>query len=252
MSSNRARSTQAEPTHESLYTSPTIDAWSDEDHLLLLECWARDGYQFGDIAQRIGIGLNTLIKWRQKSEKINNALNQGRELIDYKVENALLKSALGYKTREVKVTTTMRNGRVVETIEEVLDKEQAPNVSAIQCWLYNRRSDKWRNMNSRANLIDELGEDANIEITITKAGSNPNTSGAESNEDDKEWQDEINNSVSVKTKTKKQMAEDKKKAEAAKKDRNKKGRSIENPKTKIEENDEEDLDYWPEDWEDSE
>ena len=32
---------------------------------------------------------------------IDKALKAGREIIDYKVENALLKSALGYKTKEV-------------------------------------------------------------------------------------------------------------------------------------------------------
>ena len=45
------------------------------------------------------------------------------KLVSTEKENALLKSALGYKTKEVKVTTTMRYGKVVETIKEVTDKE---------------------------------------------------------------------------------------------------------------------------------
>lgn len=246
MSANRA--TKVEPMQDALYSSPTIEVWSDENHLLLLECWSRDGYQFADIAQRIGISPGTLIKWRKREKKIDDALLQGRELIDYKVENALLKSALGYKTKEVKVITTMRNGKVVETIEEVTDKEQAPNVSAIQCWLYNRRSDKWRNMNSRANIIDELGEDADIEITITRQGSNSNQQNIEDDGDDKEWQDEVNKSVTVRPKTAAERADDRKKAkkEAAKK----KDQSTKKLKTKVEEED--DIDYWPDDWEDSE
>ena len=28
--------------------------WLEEDNLMLLECWARDGYTFQDIANRIG------------------------------------------------------------------------------------------------------------------------------------------------------------------------------------------------------
>ena len=64
--------------------------WLEEDNLMLLECWARDGYTFQDIANRIGISLSTLRAWRAQYSDIDNALKKGREIIDYKVENALL------------------------------------------------------------------------------------------------------------------------------------------------------------------
>lgn len=100
--------------------------WLEEDNLMLLECWARDGYTFQDIANKIGIAVSTLRTWRAQYPEFDEALKRGREIIDYKVENALLKSALGYKTKEIRVTTTMRYGKVVETIKEATDKEQAP------------------------------------------------------------------------------------------------------------------------------
>lgn len=221
--------------------------WLEEDNLMLLECWARDGYTFEDIANKIGISYSTLRKWREKYPEIDNALKTGREIIDYKVENALLKSALGYKTKEVKVTTTMRYGKVVETIKEVTDKEQAPNVSAIQCWLYNRTPKKWKNMNSRANIFDEVDEDTSIQVIVTRA-SNNNTSKTTdtSDSDNEEWEDEINSSIQIRKSTDEEK-------EAAKKEKaNAKKQSQQNVATKVETEAEDDLDYWPDDWEDDE
>lgn len=217
--------------------------WLEEDNLMLLECWARDGYTFQDIANRIGIAVSTLRMWRMQYEDIDNALKKGREIIDYKVENALLKSALGYHTKEVKVTTTIRYGKTVETIKEVTDKEQAPNVSAIQCWLYNRLPNKWKK--NRDQLIELDEEDTKIQVTVTRASqqSKPNVQQDES--DDKEWQDEVNQSIEIRSTTEEERAE------AAKKKAKTKGESSQSMSTKVEnEASDEDLDYWPDDWED--
>lgn len=224
-----------------------VDAWIDEDQLMLLECWARDGYTYQDIANRIGITTRTLADWRINFPEIERALKNGREIVDYKVENALLKSALGYKTKEVKVTTTIRRGVVVEETKEVVDKEQAPNVSAIQCWLYNRLPNKWKR--NRDSIIDLSEEDSTIQVTVTRASKKE-----EEQEDDKEWQDEVNQSISVRGKTKQEIENDKK--EKAKKEKKKKesevdkyGRPQGRPQT-IVEDEKNDLDYWPDDWED--
>ena len=70
-----------------------VDEWLEDDKLMLLEAWARDGYTYVDIADRIGIAPSTLRKWRTQYEEIDKALKTGREIIDYKVENALLKGS---------------------------------------------------------------------------------------------------------------------------------------------------------------
>ena len=215
--------------------------WLEEDQLMLLECWARDGYTFEDIANRVGISYSTLRAWRKQYPEIDKALKTGREIIDYKVENALLKSALGYKTKEVKVTTIIRNGKVVETMKEVLDKEQAPNVSAAQCWLYNRLPKKWKNMNSRANILDDMDEDTSIQVIVTRA-SNNNTANT-NNSEDEQWQDEVNQSIEIRKSTEEEIAAAEREKEKAKK------KDCQNVPTKVESEAEDDLDYWPEDWE---
>lgn len=230
--------------------------WLEEDNLMLLECWARDGYTFEDIANRIGISSNALRLWRKQYPEINKALKAGREIVDYKVENALLKSALGYRTKEVKVITTMRYGKVVETIKEVTDKEQAPNVYAAQCWLYNRLPKKWKNMNSRANILDDMDEDTSIQVIVTRATKEKENENVKPTQiensnsiknEDEEWQDEVNHSIKIRKSTE----EEKEAAKKAKAAQNKSNNQNElNVSTKIENEAEDDLDYWPDDWED--
>ena len=227
--------------------TPTAEEWLEEDNLMLLECWARDGYTFQDIANKMGIANSTLTLWRRKHPDIERALSVGRELIDYKVENALLKAALGYRTKEVKVTTTIRYGKVVETVKETIDKEQAPNVSAAQCWLYNRLPKKWKNMNSRSNILEDLGdEDTSIQVTVTRASKNPHAQSTpptdHSNEVDSEWVDEINESIEIR-----QMTEEEQKEAKRAKDKAKASESV---ATKVVVEQEDDPDYWPDDWED--
>ena len=212
-----------------------VDTWIEEDKLLLIECWARDGYTMQDIANRIGITDKTLREWRKEYPEIQKAISNGKEIIDYKVENALLKSALGYKTKEAKVTTIMRYGKVVETQKEVTEKDQAPNVTACQVWLYNRCPDKWKK--NRDNLIELEEEDTSIQVTVVRKGKD------NKDEDDKEWQDEVNTKIEI---SKNQNEDSDKQAKKKKK------KETEKTNKSVTKKESDDLDYWPDDWEDEE
>ena len=183
--------------------------WLDEDKLMLLECWSRDGYTYQDIADKIGITTRTLSMWREKYPEINEALNKGREIVDYKVENALLKAALGYKAKETRVVieTDRKRGDVVTTTRETLTRDVAPNVTACQVWLYNRLPDRWKR--NRDKLVELTDEDSNIQVTVTRAAKD-------------DGEDKVNEQVVVKPKKAQQPAPEP----------------------------EQDLDYWPDDWED--
>lgn len=235
------------PDAEELFdrTQTFADWCKDDDNLLLVESWTRDGYTITDIANRLGISPTLITRARREVPEFDAALRVGRELVDYKVENALLRVALGYKTKEVKVTTTMRYGKVVETIKEVTEKEQAPNVSAIQTWLYNRQKDKWRNMSGKASLVDELGDDTSIEITVKRASDN------ETEITDVEATVEDDGSEARTVEVRKRTPAEKKKAEEAKAKQAKDKREAERRTTEvIEDDDSPNLDEWPEDWED--
>ena len=200
-----------------------IKKWEQEDNLILLSGWMRDGFTKTDIAKKMGISLNTLNCLERASKAISGALKAGAEVIDYKVENALLKAALGFAKREVKTVTVIKGGVVVEEREEVTESQQAPNVYAIQSWLYNRRPDKWcKNPEQRITLES----DDTVSIVVTRA-SNDET-GTRPILDES-----VNKSVTVRG-----MTDEEKKAANSKK---RKG---------YKENGEIDVDYWPDDWED--
>ena len=224
----------------------SVDDWITDDGLLLLESWARDGYTMTDISNKIGIDNDCFLRWKDRYPEIRKAVSKGKELVDYQVENALLKSALGYKTKEVKVTTTMRYGKVVETIKEVTDKEIAPSVPAIQMWLYNRNKDKWKNMNNAKGMFDDMEEDSSIEITVTRANKNETTNGDAPSASDDDYDTAVEEKeVKVRKRTKAET-------EAVEKSKkNKKAKQAAD--TVVEEesdNQEVDLDEWPEDCED--
>lgn len=192
-----------------------IDKLFDEDTLILIEGLARDGYTNQDIALRLGIDPSVLYNAKRTRPEINAAINRGKQVVDYKVENALLKSALGYKTKETKVTTIMRYGKVVEEQTETLEKEVAPNSISCQVWLYNRCPDKWKRNRDKV-LEDE--EEATIQVTVKRATD-------ESELDENESWSDVNKTVTIK---------------------NKKQKGNQNKKES------EDLDYWPDDWTDEE
>lgn len=69
--------------------------WLTPEGLIKLEGWARDGLTDEQIARNIGIVESTLYDWKNKFPDISESLKKGKEVVDYEVENALLKKALG-------------------------------------------------------------------------------------------------------------------------------------------------------------
>lgn len=120
--------------------------WLEADNLIRLEGWARDGLTDEQIAHNIGITTTTLYDWKKKYPKFTDAIKRGKEVVDRIVENALLKSAMGYKYDEV-VKERIYNPETGESeMVEVkrTTKDVAPNVTALIFWLKNRQSEKWR------------------------------------------------------------------------------------------------------------
>lgn len=105
-----------------------INDWLEKDKLILLEGWSRDGLTNEQIANNIGINVKTLYDWKNKESDICNALKKGREIVDYEVENALLKSAL------------------------------EGNTTAQIFWLKNRRKMQWRDKVEYETNADELNK----------------------------------------------------------------------------------------------
>ena len=132
-----------------------INEWLEKDKLILLEGWARDGLTDEQIAKNIGINRTTLYDWKKKETNIADALKKGKEVIDFEVENALLKRALGYEYEE----ETYENGILTKKVK----KQVPPDTTAQIFWLKNRQVKKWRDKveiadNDAIKKLDELLE----------------------------------------------------------------------------------------------
>lgn len=91
-----------------------IDEWLEPDNLILLEGWARSGLTNEQIAYNMGIAPKTLYEWKNKKSEISDALKRNKDIVDFEVENALLKNAM------------------------------EGNVTAQIFWLKNRKKFEWR------------------------------------------------------------------------------------------------------------
>lgn len=139
-----------------------------EEGLILVQCMARDGMYEKDIAEKLGIKFQTFWAWKNKYPELKQALTMGKELVDYKVENALLKSALGYKTTTVKTIINNnpdKNGNREVKIEKT-ETEVGPNTTACLAWLNNRKPEQWRR--NRDNIAEYEDKKSGITINIVK------------------------------------------------------------------------------------
>lgn len=127
--------------------------WDEvKEKLTLVEAWARDGLIEEQIAKNLGIGVSTLSKYKVEHVELVEALKSGKEVVDYQVENSLLKRAMGYSYTEKEY----RDGELVkETVKEV-----APDTTAQIFWLKNRKPKEWRDKQD----VDITGD---IKINIT-------------------------------------------------------------------------------------
>lgn len=80
----------------------------------LIEGWAKEGLTDEQISRNLGISKVTFYKYKASCSELSELLKKSKEVVDYEVENALYKSAIG------------------------------GNVSAMIFWLKNRRPDKWK------------------------------------------------------------------------------------------------------------
>lgn len=117
-----------------------------KEKLSLIECWARDGLTDEQISNNLGISTTTFYEYKSKYPEFSDTLKKGKEVIDYEVENSLLKKALGYEYKEI--TKEMKYNREKEVYELVVTKEVTkqviPDTTAQIFWLKNRKPRQWR------------------------------------------------------------------------------------------------------------
>lgn len=117
-----------------------------KEKLLLVESWTRDGLTDEQIANNLGISKDTFYKYKKEHTDFSDSLKRGKEIVDYQVENALLKRALGYQYKETtteRVYNTKKEKYEMVVTKEVV-KEVQPDITAQIFWLKNRKPKEWR------------------------------------------------------------------------------------------------------------
>lgn len=139
-----------------------VDFWLTDEGLILLRAKSRDSLTKTELAKRMGISPKTLSLWENKYPEIKTALAQGREITDIRVENAILKKALGFETTEVKKVVKADGAEEVTTVY----KSVPPDVSAASVWLKNRCPDRWKDKpceESSLSKVDKILEEINAQ-----------------------------------------------------------------------------------------
>lgn len=146
-----------------------------KDKLLLVQGWARSGLTEKQIAQNLGVGVSSFSAYKLKYPALVEALKKGKEVVDFEVENALLKRALGYEYEEVRETSSA--GIVTEIVRT--KKYMPPDVTAQIFWLKNRKPEEWREKRDKET---NSGEGVNVSFNILPASQRPKETEEEKEE----------------------------------------------------------------------
>lgn len=118
--------------------------------------WVRNGATDEEIAKRLGIGISAFYEYKKGFSEFSESLKENKEVIDAKVENALLRRALGYEYDEI---TKERNDTGELVITKTVRKQVVPDTTAQIFWLKNRRPSEWKDKTQvEASLLNDNKE----------------------------------------------------------------------------------------------
>ena len=142
-----------------------------EDFPKLVEIHLRKGLTEAQVAKKLGISVSTFEVYKNKHPEFLEAVKKGKAPVDFEVENALLKRALGY-TYEEKHTVTKIQGKgdkAEATVAEVKKtvKHIASDPTAAIFWLKNRDPERWRD-NKAVEVTGRNGKDLIPEQPLTR------------------------------------------------------------------------------------
>ena len=97
------------------------------------------------VAQEFGVTRMTIHNWRKRHPEFAEAMIEGKEVADAKVEDSLYRRALGYDYQEThEEYSEGEDGKVYGRKVKVVDKHVLPDVQAAIYWLTNRQGDRWK------------------------------------------------------------------------------------------------------------
>lgn len=117
--------------------------------LELVTGWCRRGLTKEQVAENLGISVQSYENYYKRYEEFAEAVDKGREPLEIHVENALVKRALGYSykevTRERKMIINPETGEQEYklVVTKSVTKHVIPDVGACQYYLEHRAPKRW-------------------------------------------------------------------------------------------------------------
>ena len=127
--------------------------WLENENLVLLEGWKRNGLTDEQIAGNMGISVNTLNKWKQRFVQIRQALKIGHESANYAVERKLFQKAIKGNTTAM-IFWLKNNWRDKYNDSELSPEERKLAVARIEKLKADTRISK-----ARAKAMEDNGQD---------------------------------------------------------------------------------------------
>ncbi len=116
-----------------------------QPRLIEIRYWVRNGISEKDIASKLDISYSGFCEHKKAHSELANALVLKRDVVDGMVEEALLKTALGYTTEEktYEYGIDRKTKQKIEVLVERKVKDVSGNFSAQKFWLEKRRKEQW-------------------------------------------------------------------------------------------------------------
>lgn len=110
---------------------------------------AEQGATDVEIARELGISISRFYIFANQYPEFREAIKNGKDAIDDRVERSLLMRATGFTVK----TQKLHQGNIVN-----IDEYFAPDTGAAKHWLGNRRRDKWRSESEVSIIVPETPE----------------------------------------------------------------------------------------------
>ena len=111
-----------------------------------VERYLRQGANDDEAAAKLGINRATYYRYQNEYSDFSDAIKRGKAPVDFEVENAALKGALGYEYEETHTEIRHVGDKEVRTVKRI-KKYMPPNPTFAIFWLVNRSPDRWRSVN---------------------------------------------------------------------------------------------------------
>ncbi|MCH5384744.1 small terminase subunit [Limosilactobacillus reuteri] len=127
--------------------------WLENENLVLLEGWKRNGLTDKQIAENMGISVNTLDKWKRRFVQIRQALKIGHESANYAVERKLFQKAMNGNTTAM-IFWLKNNWR-----DKYNDSELSPEERKLAVARMKKLEVETKNVQLRNKSLEENGAD---------------------------------------------------------------------------------------------